>query len=343
MTTYLHVGGYTHTSPVGIHSFAYRDGTLEPVSTLTGIDHPSWLAAGPDAATMYAVSETGDAGTIVALRIEGPGLTPIDERPSHGGAPCHLGITADGVFVANYQTGTVAGYAVDLTGRFGRSLGHHQHRGQGPLPRQTSPHAHCVVPGPDGRSVYSNDLGTDRIIHYVVDDTGWRPVDETVMPAASGPRHLTFHPALPIAFAVGELDSSITVLDLDRGSGRLSPRQTLGTVPDDHDGESTAAEVVVHPDGRRIYVSNRGHDSIATFAFDAGTGELSLVGHTSSGGRTPRHFALDPRSELMLVANQESGTIVALRVDGDAGLPEAIGVVAEVPEPSCVLFVEDPS
>ncbi len=341
--THLYVGCYTTASPVGIHAFEIAgDGTTSALTPVDTVEHASFLAAHRDTSTLYAVRETTESGALVALRMSEGTLTPIDEVPSHGDAPCHVSTDGDHVYVANYVSGTVAGYALQPDGRFGELIGHHRHRGSGPHARQDAPHPHCIVSAPDGTSVYATDLGTDRIVRYVRESEPDRlqHTDETVMASGSGPRHLVFHPDRPVAFALCELDCTLVVLDVEPDTGRLHPRAAVSTLPADVDGGSIAAEVCVHPDGHRIYVSNRGDDSIATFAFEASDAIPELLGHVSSGGRTPRHFAIHPSGRLLVAANQDSDALVAFELDDASGIPQRIGVAAEVSQPVCICFVE---
>ena len=341
MTTHLYVGCYTTSSPVGIHVFEISDGGAASVlGTDSTVVQASFLTVRPDTATLYVVRETADTGAVVAMRIGNDGLTTIDEVPSHGSAPCHVSSAGDHLFVANYASGNVGAYALQPDGRFGEQIGVHRHRGSGPHPRQDAPHAHCMVPDPGGTSVYATDLGTDRIMRYVLDGNGLRCADDTPMQPGSGPRHLAFHPSRPLAFVLCELDSTLVVADVDRSTGHLHPRTAVSTLPGRVDGDSIAAEVAVHPDGSRVYVSNRGHDSIATFAVDAAGGPPELLGHVPSGGRTPRHFAIHPSGRLLLAANQDTGTIVSFELDDHSGVPQQIGVAAEVSQPVCLTFVE---
>jgi len=173
----------------------------------------------------------------------------------------------------------------------------------------------------------------------------WVAVGDTVVHPGAGPRHLAFHPVLPLAFVVGELDSTLLTLGVDRSSGALEPRHTVATLPADFVGASIGADVHVHPDGRHVHVSNRGHDSIATFQIGAGEigaadEPLVPLGHVPTGGRTPRNFAVHPSGRSLLVANQDSGSIVELAIDPTTGCPQPGRQIAEVPEPVCIAFVE---
>lgn len=346
--TWLYVGCYTTATTTAIHVFDASDPLGEPVarSRVDDIEHASFLALDAGRRTLYAVSESPERGSVVAYR-RSPSdgmLTRLDEVPSHGADPCHLCVANDHVHVANYGSGTVASHLLRSDGGFGRVIATWQHEGSGPHPRQKGPHAHCVVASPDGSSVYAVDLGTDRIMRYVhdaPDDTvGMRLADETVMAPGSGPRHIALHPRRPLAYVVGELDNRLAVLDID-DTGRLRRRngQAVSTLPADFGGDSLAAEVVVHPDGHRVYVSNRGHDSIATYAIDRSDGSPTLLGHVSSGGRSPRHFAIHPTGRSLLVANQDSDSLVSFSLDDD-GVPRRGEPVATVSQPVCVVFVE---
>lgn len=340
MTTLLAVGCYTHDSRAGVHLLAGDDVDLAPLARFEA-EHASFLTVAD--ATLYAVRETTANGSLVALRLADGALHQIDEVPSHGAAPCHVSTDGHHVHVANYGSGTTASYALLPDGGFGQCVGRHRHEGSGPHVRQEAPHAHSMVPGPDGRWVYACDLGTDRIVRYrFAADVGEFVRDgETVMPPGSGPRHLTFHPTWPVAYALCELDCTLVVLDVDVDGGDLRPRVAVPTVPPGTATGSLAAEVSVHPTGHRVYVSNRGHDSLATFAHETPAEAPRLLAHVASGGRTPRHFAIHPNGQLLFAANQDSGTVVAFALDDDLGVPERVGVAAEMSQPVCVAFVEE--
>lgn len=354
MTRYLVVGSYTHRSPIGIHVFAMPsdggDPELRHRSEL--VEHASFLTPSPDGRTLFAVSESRDDGAVVAMRVDPSdgSLAEIDRVSSHGGAPCHVGVDPGGhhLYVANYATGTVAAYTLEPDGRFGEFVAVHHHHGTGPHPRQDGPHAHSVTVDPPTGRVYAADLGTDHITtyeHLASPTTRWAAIGDTAVHPGAGPRHLAFHPVLPLAFVVGELDSTILTLGVDRSSGALDPRHTAATLPADFAGASIGADVHVHPDGRHVYVSNRGHDSIATFALrtgEIGAADEPLVplGHVSTGGRTPRNFAVHPSGHSLVVANQDSDSIVELAIDPTTGCPQSGRQIAEVPEPVCIAFVE---
>ena len=348
--TYLYVGGYTHESRIGIRVYDASDpaGRLIGQSDVDGIEHPSFLAAHPGGSVLYAVSETAPLGSIVALRIDpvDGSLTVIDRASSHGSAPCYVSVDVSGrhLYVANYLSGNIAVNTLGDDGRFGDLLATHQHHGSGPSTRQDGPHAHCIVARPGGHSVYAADLGTDRVSHYVharqLGTEGFTLVDELALDAGTGPRHLAFHPDLPVGFVVGELGSTIVTVAIDPVDGRLTPLHTSPTLPPEFDGESIAAEVRVHRNGRHVYVSNRGHDSIAVFGFAGVDEPLEPLGHVSSGGATPRNFAVHPSGRVLLTANQDSHSIVAFEIDPSTGIPRQTDDRYRVSEPTCLTFLE---
>lgn len=346
MTVRVWVGAYTDSSPSGLHLFDFGpDTTMVPVASSDGLVNPSFLTGHPDLGIVYAVTETAPHGGLSAVSISNGRLDVVDSVSSHGGSPCHVTTVADHVLVANYGSGGVAIYALRHDGTFGDLVAQHVPEGSGPHPRQDASHVHCVRASPDGRTVYAADLGTDRIMRYRLDGTGdgcsFGFAGETAMAPGSGPRHLALHPDRPVMFAVCELDSTLMVLDVDPESGELHPRKTVSTLPRDAVGDSLAAAVRVHPDGDRIYVSNRGHDSIATFAFDMSNDRLELLGHVASGGRTPRDLAIDPSGQWLLAANQDSDTVVVFDLDGGDRIPKEVGVAARVSQPTCIAFIEE--
>ena len=363
--TLLFAGCYTHESPVGIRVFdaSDPDGAIVELNAFTGVEHASFLAVHPSGRVLYAVSETCEfdgapGGGIVALAIEDDGsLRLIDKASSHGASPCHLSVDGDGrhCYGANYASGSVVAYALGADGRFGDLADHRRLRGSGPSPRQLGPHAHWFGPGPDAASAYAVDLGADRIVrferragHLAGDESraggcGLVEREHLVLAPGSGPRQLAFHPRAPVAFLVCELDSTLVVLDWDPTSGRLEPRATLSALPGGFEGESLAAEVRLHPRGDRVYVSNRGHDSIAVFAFCAAERRIEALGHVPSGGAGPRSFAVHPSGRAMLVANQHSNRIAVMALDEQTAMPTLPTALHDVSEPVCLTFSAVPA
>jgi|HigsolmetaGSP12D_1036236.scaffolds.fasta_scaffold00401_9 6-phosphogluconolactonase len=315
-------------------------GSLERTGGTSGTDNPSFLAVDPARGLLFAVSETAD-GQVVSYRIDRStgGLAEIGRQPSHGDAPCHLTLDPSGrwLLAANYGSGSVSVYPVAQDGAIGPIAGQAAHRGGSVnRQRQEGPHAHSVFPVPSSPFYLVSDLGTDTIYTYRLNgDSGkLEPQAETKARPGSGPRHLAFHPRLPVVYSIEELSSTITVYALDARSGSLSPLQTVSALPEGYAGSNTCAEVQVSPSGAYVYGSNRGHDSIAVFR--AGSdGRLAPAGHAPTGGRTPRHFALTPDGGWLLAANQDSDAIAVLKI-GDDGVPRETGTVCRVNRPVCL-------
>ena len=229
-------------------------------------------------------------------------------------------------------------------GSLGPACDSHQHTGSSVNPRrQQEPHAHSANLAPDNRFVFIADLGLDRVMAYRLDLTAGRfpPNDPpwATLHGGAGPRHMAFHPSGRTAYVINELDSTLTVFAYDPERGAPTEIQTITTLPEGFDGTSYPADVHVSQDGRFVYGSNRGHDSIVTCAVDAAGGKLSLVGHTSAHGEYPRNFNIDPTGRWMYVANQNSDNVVTYRIDPESGIPEATGEQIEVPIPVCVQFL----
>jgi 6-phosphogluconolactonase len=263
-----------------------------------------------------------------------------------GPGPCHLVVDGAGknVLVANYGGGSVAVLPLREDGRLAEPSAVQQHRGTGPnRARQEGPHAHGLAFDASGKRVFAADLGVDRVFVYDFGaDSGTlgpAPAPFVAVEPGAGPRHVALHPSGAYLYVVNELSSTVTVLRYDASSGALEPVQTVTTLPADFDGRSATAEIALSPDGRFLYVSNRGHDSLAFYAVEADSGRLTPLGHVPTGGRTPRHFALDSTGEWLLVANQGSDNVVVFRRDATSGRPEETGAVVSVPVPVCVLPV----
>ena len=312
-----------------------------------GTVNPSFVTLGPDGRTLYAVNEiTGGAGPhglVSAFAVDPPTgeLRYLNEQSTHGLAPCYVSVELEGRFclVANYETGSLCVLPIRADGSLGEASDVVHFSGSGPhAERQEGPHAHMVLPSPDGSAILAVDLGADRLLAFQLDrqrgalipaDPPW-----TQMAPGSGPRHLAFHPRRPFAYVINELHSTITVLRSDGLA--MAPVQTISTLPDGFAGQNLGAEIKVAPSGRFVYASNRGHDCIAIYAVDQETGQLALVGHEATRGTGPRDFAIDPTGALLLVANQDTDTVVTFRIDPDAGTLRPTGHVAAVPTPVCL-------
>jgi 6-phosphogluconolactonase len=351
----VYVGTYTDGASRGIYRLTLdtATGAMTEPALVAETANPSFLALSPDHRYLYAVNETGNfdaegSGGVSAFAVDagrGP-LRLLGTRSSRGADPCHLAVAPDGrhVIVANYTGGNLAVLPVVAGGALGSGVPVQPRAGLGPRKdRQEAPHAHDVVFDPSGRFLLAADLGADRIFVYRYSPAPGtlEPNDppSAALPPGSGPRHLAFHPSGRAVYVINELASTIDVFSWDGERGRLEPVQTVSTLPPDFTGENDTAEVAVSADGRFVYGSNRGHDSIAVFGVDPTSLRITLVGHVPSGGKSPRHFALDPTGRFLLAANQDSGTIQVFRIDGTSGLPSPVGPPVRVDRAVCLLPV----
>lgn len=352
----VYVGTYTGGESKGIYVCRMDPGTgrLEATGQTAMAKNPSFLAIHPNKRFLYAVSEIDAAGGkptggVSAFSIDpaSGGLTLINERASGGKHPCHVSVDATGraVLVANYSDGTVAMLPIAKDGRLGEASCVVQHEGSSVNPsRQQGPRAHSITPDPGNRFAMAADLGIDKVMIYRLDLSGGKliandPPWAKVKPGA-GPRHFAFHPSAKFAYLINELDSTMIAFSYNASKGALTEIQTISTLPEGWEGTNYCADVHVHPSGKYVYGSNRGHDSIVVCAIDAGSGKLKVLGYESTRGKMPRNFAIDPSGGFLLAANQDSGNIVTLRIDPGSGLLSATGDELKIPKPVCVKFLE---
>jgi 6-phosphogluconolactonase len=302
---------------------------------------------------LYAANEIANfggqkSGAVSAFAIDrGTGkLTFLNQVSSRGAGPCYVSLDKTGrfVLVANYDGGSVAVFPVHQDGRLGEASAFVQHQGHGVNPeRQEGPHAHSIALSPDNRFALAADLGLDELLVYRFDaKRGSLAANQppfAKVPAGAGPRHFDFSPGGKFVYVINEMGNTITTFSYNAARGELRELQSVSTLPKDFKGENTTAEVQVHPSGKFLYGSNRGHDSIAVFAIDAGTGKLTPVEITLTQGKEPRNFAIDPTGEYLFAANQNSNNIAVFRIDSQTGHLTPTGQVLEAPSPVCVTFV----
>jgi len=352
----VYVGTYTGTHSKGIYAYRFdaRTGRLTPIGLAAELPNPSFLIADRANRHLYVATEMGAHGpkdmngAISSYAIDPhTGSLKFQNRvDSGGGGTCHLALDRTGrvLFVVNYSSGSVASFAVNSDGTIGRRTGFDMHSGSSVDPeRQASPHPHEIVFSPDNRFVFVPDLGTDRIYIYRLDlaKQSFSPADTAfvTVTAGVGPRHLLFGPGARFAYLVCEMGSRVIVFSYDAVHGALHPIQTISTLPSNYSGPNASAEIQIDREGKHIYVSNRGHDSISVFAIDPQTGELKNIQTTSTLGDWPRNFVLDPTGKYLIVADQNSNRLVAFAVDPHDGHLEATGKSQEVGSPVCILFV----
>ena len=350
-----YIGTYTRGESEGIYIYRLdlSSGALEYAGMVSGVSNPTFLAIDPQQRYLYAADEDmefkgqpGGAVSAFAIDAQTGGLTFLNQQPTHGGAPCHVVVDSMGryVLVANYMGGNLAVYPIQADGSLGPASDVAQHEGSSINPeRQDRPHAHSINLDPANRFAFAPDLGIDKVMIYRLDlDAGklipneppWAQVED-----GAGPRHFTFHPNGNYAYLINELGSTITVFAYDAGRGALTEIQTVPTLPADFSAKNTTADIHVHPSGKFLYGSNRGHDSLAIFTIDETTGKLTFTGHESTQGQTPRNFAIAPGGTLLLAANQRSDNIVSFHINQETGQLTSIGHTTKVPMPVCIKFL----
>jgi len=316
------------------------------------VKNPSFIEIHPGGKFLYAVSESGGAGTVSAYAIESEtgNLKLLNSQPSGGAGPCHVNIDrpAKNVLLTNYGSGSASVIPIAADGSLAEPTGFVQHEGASVNPRrQKGPHAHSINVSPDNRFAFVADLGLDKIMIYKLDVekgtiTANNPAFAKVKPGA-GPRHFTFGAGGKFAYVINELDSTITAFAYEPASGSLTEIQTVTTLPEDFAGSSWCAEVRVHPGGKFLYGSNRGHDSIAVYRVNRAKGTLTFVEHEKAGIKTPRNFNIDPTGKFCLVANQDGNNVVVFRIDRKTGALEPTEHKISVGKPVCIRFLQSKS
>ena len=353
----VYIGTYTGAKSKGIYVSRLdpATGKLTRPELAAEIASPSFLAIHPNRRFLYAVNEVSkfegkSSGAVSAFAMdrETGKLSLLNQVSSVGDGPCYLVVDKTGqcVLVANYGGGSVAAFPVDRNGKLSEASAFFQHAGSSVnTQRQKEPHGHSINVSPDNRFAIAADLGLDKLLVYRFDAkkgtlTPNDPPFATVAPG-SGPRHFAFHPSGKYAYVINEIACTVTAFAYDQRRGELKELQTISTLPP---GESvqrgySTAEVRVHPTGKFLYGSNRGHDTIVVFAIDEKNGKLTHVENQSTRGKTPRNFAIDDTGGWLLAENQESDTIVVFRIDPQMGKLTATGQTVEVGSPVCVKFV----
>jgi 6-phosphogluconolactonase len=310
--------------------------------------NPSFLEIHPNGKFLYAVSEVGSSGGLSAYAIgrKTGNLKLLNKQPSGGAGPCHVSIDSAGrnLLTANYGSGSASVVPIKPDGSLAEPTGFVQHEGSSVnTSRQKGPHAHSINVSPDNRFAFVADLGIDKVMIYKLDIekgtiTTNSPPYAKVKPGA-GPRHFSFHPNGKYAYVINELHCTVTAFAYETATGTLSDIQTITTLPEDFNGSNTCAEVRVHPSGRFLYGSNRGHHSIAVYQIDPTKGTLTFVEHETADINTPRNFNIDPTGKFCLVANQGTNSIVVFRINKKTGALEPTGHKVSIGRPVCIRFL----
>ena len=357
----VYVGTYTRGGKSkGIYTLKLdmQTGALTQIGVTEGVVNPSFVAIHPNNKFLYAVGEISEFNgkrtggvTAFAINPKDGSLTKLNEKSSGGAGPCHLVVDATGknVLVANYGGGSVACLPIKADGTLEDASSFIQHTGSSVnQQRQQGPHGHSINVSPDNKFAFAADLGLDKVLIYALDAekgqlTPNDPAAVDVTPG-SGPRHFDFHPSGKYAYVINEMALTVTAFEYDAQRGRLKTLQTISTIPDtdrDQPGLSTA-EVRVHPSGKFLYGSNRGHDTIVAFRINQDTGELTYIENEPTQGKTPRNFFIDPSGKYLLAENQATDSIVVFRVNQDTGELEPTGNRIEIPSPVCIRMIPAP-
>lgn len=332
-----------------IHAYTLdlETGSLKLIRRNTDVANPFYLAVSPNQKILYSIHTKQFGGKepdqVAAFTIaDGGELKLLSRQSARGSAACYLDVDATGktVLVANYTSGSVAALPVNDDGSLGEAASFVQHTGSSVDPaRQKEPHAHCFVISPDNRFALAADLGLDQVLVYRLESAKAKltanepPFART--PAGAGPRHLTFHPNGKHVYVINEISNSVTLFDYDAKSGKLTDRQTISTLPKDFTGKSYCADLKITPNGKFLYGTNRGHDSIAIYRL-AEDGQMTLQNIAPSMGKGPQNLAITLDGNLLVCANMPGNNVVVFRIDRESGNLTAAGAPVAIPSPSCI-------
>lgn len=354
-TFHLFIGTYTNGKSEGIYAMEFDSttGKLGKARLVAKTVNPSFLAIHPDRRFVYAVNEIAQykgekTGSVSAFALDAMSgkLTELNQQSSKGTSPCHIVVdrTGKNVLLANYSSGSATVLPIRKDGSLAAASGVVQHTGSSVDPRrQKGPHAHSINLDASNKFAFVADLGLDKVLIYQFNAEQGKltPNDPAYveLPPGGGPRHFALHPQEHWAYVNNEMLSSVSTMKYDAKKGALARIQTISTVPKGYKGNNSTAEVLVHPNGKWVYVSNRGHNSIASFVIDQKTGQLTPTGHQGEGIKVPRNFRIDPTGQFLLVANQSGNDVVVFKIDSKTGTLEETGVSSKVPAPICLRFV----
>ena len=345
-TQAFYVGTYTSAGSEGIYrcELNLETGDLEMQKSFGGIENPSFVVLSPDKKNLYSVSEAGEKGSFVyALKVdENKDLMVINKQSSNGQGPCHVSVSADGKFVATatYGGGTTSLYQTNADGSLIEASSVNINEGSGAnMKRQSKPHAHSIKFSPYNHQVFSADLGTDQLDIYNLENGELKEGEQTFVKMApgAGPRHLEFHPSKEVIYVINELNSTVSVVKLVENNWEVV--QDISTLPEGFEGVSYCADIHISKDGKYLYGSNRGHNSIVVYKVNEKGDSLEFLRTVSVEGDWPRNFGITPDGNWLLVANQKSNDITVFKIDKKTGLPKFVGKKLEMPSPVCIEFL----
>lgn len=344
----FYVGTYTDKGSKGIYKYALNnEGILKEIGLVARTDNPSFLALSNDQKYLLAVNEVDKerVGFVASYRIQNDSLQFINKSSSGGAHPCFIAVNENGnVLAANYTGGNVGLLKLNSKGELSSLLDVSQHEGKGITERQEGPHAHSAwFDKDDNSNVISVDLGTNELWFSKIDTHSNTFIPSAqhklAMPEGAGPRHLTFHPTKKFVYVLNELDNTISLIQKDE-TGKYMIIQNISTLPAGHTAFSKAADIHISSDGKFVYASNRGHDSIAIFAVNSNDGSLTLLGFEPTRGKNPRNFSLSTVENYLIVANQDSDNLVSFKRNIQTGLLSFVSEV-KAPTPVCILFIKN--
>jgi 6-phosphogluconolactonase len=349
---FVYVGSYTAATSKGIYGFRFDPaaGTLAPLGLVADTPNPAQVWASPNGKNLYAVNwqgsdaVKGDTVSAYAINPKTGALTFLNKVSSAGVQPNQVVVDPSGkiAVTVNYNTGTLAALPIESDGRLGEAFYVDQHTGQPLSPRQPGPRAHGVVFSKDDRFAYVAELGLDRVYSYRIDPVKrlMKPFDPPYvsLKGGSGPRRLQLHPNGKFLYVNHETDSKVSVFEVN--GGNLKEIQSLSTLPPDHKGNNTTAEIQIDKEGRFLYVSNRGHDSVALYTVNPVNGMLTWVENIPMLGRTPRNITIDPTNRYLFTANQGGDNVVVFRIDHKSGHLTPTGTQVQISQPGGMHFVK---
>jgi 6-phosphogluconolactonase len=335
----LYLGTYTQKGE-GIYVYELDRSTMSfnELQVVTSKNSPSFLEFHPTKKYLYAANEgTGEVSSYAIDPTSGK-LAALNTKPSHGSGPCHVGVDPKGrfIYISNYGSGNLAVYKLNQDGSIGALADTIQDKG-GPGQK---PHMHSMIPSADGKFVYASDLGIDKIMIYTIDDRTGKLTPGAVpyveVKKGDGPRHFAIHPNGNFAYSACELGSVVNSFTVVKNSGALVPLERVSMLPEGFTGKSFAADIHFSPDGKFLYASNRGHESLVIYSVDPQTGKLKLAGHAETHGKHPRNFLIDGKGELAIVTNRDNNNVVFFKRDPATGQLAYTGKEISIPTPVCV-------
>ena len=349
------ISAFASGDKAGIHAFSFdsKTGALKPLHRTTDIQNPFFLAISPDKRFLYAIDAEKFGGpddefvASYALEERTGKLKRLNQQSTRGTASCYLDVDATGksVLVANYSSGSVTSLPVQPDGSLGGAASFVQHSGSSvDSERQKGPNAHSIIVSPDNRFALAADLGIYKIMIYHLDTATAKLTPNEAQPFAklapgSGPRHLSFHPNGKRVYVINELANTVTFFDCDTENGTLIERQTISTLPSDFTGKSYTADLKITPDGKFLFGTNRGHDSIASYRI-GDDGKLTLIDIEPSLGKGPQNLLITPDGRWLLCANMPGNSVFVFQIDAASGKITKVGDPVEIPMPSCIRWME---